>query len=537
MFNFVDSYELQSINMNDLTITVKTLFGFEDILKEEVAALGFENIEKLNRAVQLKGTWEDVYTLNFKLRLAIAVLVELKSFRIKDEKDLYEKSKSINWTDYFDVDKTFAVKGAVFSTLFTHTAYPYLVVKDAIADTFREKYDKRPDVNLKAPQVLFDVYIKEKAVTISLNTSGQPLFMRGYRQETGEAPMNEVLAAGLLKLSGWDQKSTLIDPMCGSGTLVMEAALLAADIPSMIERQHYAFKNFKTYDEAAWLAIYDNANRRPKKIDFSIIASDHDAEVLQKAKRNSRYAPIGNMVQYELKAFADLEKTAEKGTLICNPPYGERMGSDIEELYSELGDFFKQKMTGFDCWVVSSNMEAIKFIGLKPDKKIKVFNGSLECSFRKFSIFEGTKKTKYEKPTQTEEVSDEQVEKAAVTENKDKRDEPTTRTTSPKPERPIKARTSTDKTMDENVADKKEEVQPKATSKYTNPRPSKYIPTVRSSKEKEDEPKKEQQNELEKESKKETDAITDNEKEERIDVPKTKDKLNALKKYRTRSDD
>lgn len=521
--------------MNDLTITVKTLFGFEDILKEEVTELGFKNVEKLNRAVQLKGTWEDVYTLNFKLRLAIAVLVEIKQFRVNDEKDLYNQAKKINWTDYFDLDKTFAVKGAVFSTLFTHTGYPYLVVKDAIADTFREKFDKRPDVNLKAPQVLFDVYIKEKAVTISLNTSGQPLFMRGYRQETGEAPMNEVLAAGLLKLSGWDQKSTLIDPMCGSGTLVMEAALLAADIPSMIERQHYAFKNFKTYNEEAWLAIFNSANRRPKKIDFQIIASDHDAEVLQKAKRNSRYAPIGNMVQFELKEFSELEKPTEKGTLICNPPYGERMGEEIEALYSELGDFFKQKMTGFDCWVVSSNMEAIKFIGLKPDQKIKVYNGSLECSFRKFSIFEGTKKTKYEKPTPHEAHDENTDSNKSKTTKVEKKEVSHSRSTSEKTTSYAKGRSSSKK-VDQYQSH--EEQLPKnkpatsTASKYTSPTPSKYLSKETS----DDNSSEEADNHDKKDNEKKEDSINSS-SEERIEIPKTKDKLDAMKKYRKRTEE
>lgn len=381
--------------MHTLTITVKTLFGFEEILKEEIEALGFKDLKVLNRAVQLTGSWKDVYTLNFRCRLAISVLVKVEEFYVNDEDDLYKKAKRIDWTSFFDVDKTFAVKGAVFSTLFNHTMYPFLVVKDAIVDAFRDKVGERPNVNSKSPQVMFDVYIKEKQVVISLNTSGVPLFQRGYRQETGEAPMNEVLAAGLLKLSKWDAKSTFIDPMCGSGTLVIEAALLAADIPSMIERQHYAFKNFKSFDEKSWEEVQAGVNRRPVKLDFPIIASDEDGVVLQKAKRNAKAAPIGNMVSFDIKDVKDIEVSAEKGTLICNPPYGERIGDHIEELYELLGDTFKQKLPGFDCWIVTSNMDAVKHVGLKPDKKYKVFNGSLECTFRKYSIFEGSKKAKY----------------------------------------------------------------------------------------------------------------------------------------------
>ena len=514
--------------METLTITIKTLFGFEEILKEEVESLGYKNVTALNRAVQLEGEWEDVYILNFKLRLAIAVLVKIDQFRVNSEDDLYKHAKKIDWTKYFEVDKTFAVKGAIFSTLFNHTMYPFLVVKDAIADVFREKYDKRPDVNTKSPQVMFDVYIKEKDVTISLNTSGVPLFQRGYRQETGEAPMNEVLAAGLLKLSGWDMKSTLIDPMCGSGTLAIEAALMAADIPAMIERQHYAFKNFKSFDAEKWDAIFNGANRRPVKLGFDIIASDNDAEVLQKAKRNSKIAPIGNMVQFHLKDFKEIEKPTEKGTLICNPPYGERMGEELEELYSEMGDFFKQKMTGFDCWIVTSNVDAVKFVGLKPDKKIKVFNGSLECTFRKFSIFEGTKKVKYQK--------EEGADKPSTDTKTPERDEKGERKLSRKEfgrkreaERAKLAEKTKNDTSSRAFEKKEKEKESESTekpSKY-NQQLSKYNvkPTYTKRIEKEgDNSSKEKDIDEEKSTKKE------------INVSKTSSKIDELKKYRKRED-
>lgn len=379
---------------NKLVITVKTLFGLEESLVEELKELGYDNPTILNRAVQVQGSWEDVYKLNFHLRLAISVLVQIDQFYIQSSDDLYKKSKLIAWEDYFDVDKTFAVKGAVFSTIFNHTSYPYLVVKDAIVDRFREKKDERPNVNASNPQVLFDVYIREKQVTLSLNTSGLPLYQRGYRQQTGDAPINEVLAAGLIRLSGWDRKSTFIDPMCGSGTIAIEAALMAAGIPAMIEREHYAFKNFKMYDADLWNKIYDAAPRRPIKLDFDIYASDSDAGVLQKAKRNASNAPIGKMIQFQIRDFSEVEKPKDQGVLIVNPPYGERMGDEVSELYESLGDFFKQKMTGFDCWIITSNLDAAKSVGLKPSKKHTVYNGKLECTFRKYSIFEGSLKEK-----------------------------------------------------------------------------------------------------------------------------------------------
>lgn len=381
--------------MKNLTITVKTLFGLEEALKDELFELDYKNVEVLNRAVQLKGNWEDVYRLNFRCRLAISVLVQIKSFRIHKEEDLYKKAKEIDWTSYFDVDKTFAVKGAVFSTMFSHSQYPLLVVKDAIADVFRDKFDRRPDVNIKSPQVMFDVYIKDKSVIVSLNTSGVPLFQRGYRQEVGEAPMNEVLAAGILRLSGWDRKSTLIDPMTGSGTIAIEAALWAADIPAMIERSHFAFKNFKSFLPEVWDKVRQEGNQRPIDLGFDILAYDIDGEMIQKAKRNSSVAPIGNMVTFERKDATTIIAPDKKGTLICNPPYEERMGEDVEELYQQLGDTFKHNMHGYDCWVISSNMDAFKSIALRPDKKIRVFNGNLECSLRLYTIFEGAKKDQY----------------------------------------------------------------------------------------------------------------------------------------------
>lgn len=375
-----------------MIITVKTLFGLENSLKEELSELGYKELEVLNRAVQLSGDWKDVYILNFRCRLAISVLVQVEQFHIHTADDLYKKANKVPWEDYFAIDKTFAVKGAVFSTLFNHTSYPYLVIKDAIVDRFRDKFNDRPNVNPSNPQVVLDVYIKEKLVTLSLNTSGLPLYQRGYRQQTGEAPINEVLAAGLIRLSGWDRKSTFIDPMCGSGTIAIEAALMAADIPAMIERQHYAFKNFKGYDAEIWDEIYNAANRRPKKLNFSIIASDNDASVLQKAKRNASNAPIGKMIQFELQDFTEIKKPEDKGVLIVNPPYGERIGEEIEELYEKMGDFFKNNMAGFDCWIVSSNLDAIKSVGLKPSVKHIVYNGKLECTFRKYTIFEGSYK-------------------------------------------------------------------------------------------------------------------------------------------------
>ncbi len=388
---------MKEVNGSDksLVITMKTFYGFEQVLQEELAELGFPNATKLNRAVQINGTWKDVYFLNVHLRCALSVLVEVKKFRIRDEDDLYTQCMKIDWTQYFDVRKTFAVRGAIFSDFFKHSQYPFLLVKDAIVDTFRKKINNRPDVNTKKPQVMFDVYINNKEVTISLNTSGAPLFQRGYRDEAGVAPMNEVAAAGLIRMTGWDKKSTFVDPFCGSGTFLIEAALMAAGLPSTLERHHYAFKNFANYDSDVWDEIQDAIPKRVTELPCEIIGSDNNAEMVMKARRNLRRLPIGRFVKVHPDSFQESSSPGESGIMISNPPYGERMGDEIEELYEELGDWMKSEMQGFDCWIVSSNMEAFKFVGLKPDRKVKVFNGSLECSFRKYSIYAGSKKAKH----------------------------------------------------------------------------------------------------------------------------------------------
>lgn len=379
-------------NSQKFKITLKTIFGLEQVLTEELIELGFKEVTTLNRAVQLVGTLRDVYFLNLNVRCAISILVEIKTFSIRNEDDLYKKCMQIDWTKYFTLDKTFAVKGAVFSDMFKHSQYPFLLVKDAIVDTFRNVSGNRPDVNIKTPQVVFDVYIQKDKVTISLNTSGLPLFQRGYRESIGEAPMNEVVAAGLIRMTGWDRKSPFIDPFCGSGTLLIEAAFLATGIPSNIERQHYAFKNFIGFDEKLWEEIYDSAKKRVTELPCRIIGSDISDEMITKTRRNLRGLVFGRFIETSVQSFEEVKRVGDSGVVVTNPPYGVRMGDEIEEMYETLGSWMKNEMKGYDCWVISASEEGFKTLGLRPDRKIKVFNGDLECSFRKYSIYDGTKK-------------------------------------------------------------------------------------------------------------------------------------------------
>lgn len=375
-----------------MEIVAKTLYGLEEVLKKEIIDLGGEQVEVGNRVVTFKGDTELMYKSNLWLRTAISILIPIKSFRFSDEKDLYRKFSKINFSEFMGVDDTFAAKGAVNSPLFNHSNYPMLVLKDAIADHFTDKYDRRPDVDLAKPKILFDVHIDDHACTVSLNSSGAPLYHRGYRKKTGDAPLNEVVAAGLIYLSGWDQKSNFVDVTCGSGTLPIEAALMANGIPPNIARKSFGFQNWRNYDQQIWKSIIDEAPAQPKRdLDFKIIGSDTDGDVILMARNNIKALPLGRTIAFEIKDFRDQEAPEGKGVLICNPPYGERLVlEEIGEMYQDLGNFFKRKMQGYDCWVMSSNFDALKRIELKPSKKIQVYNGSLSCDFRKFEIFAGS---------------------------------------------------------------------------------------------------------------------------------------------------
>ena len=397
MKNRINTPDTLSKNTDDkLIITLKTFYGLEEVLADELEELGFPVTAKLNRAIQTEGTWQDVYFLNLHLRCAISVLVQVAQFTIREEDDLYKKALRVKWPDYFDVSKSIAVRGAVFSDFFKHSQFPFLVVKDAIADAFRKEVGERPDVNLKTPQVVIDLYINKNQVTLSLNSSGMPLFQRGYRQSAGEAPLNEVVAAGLIRLSGWDKKSPFIDPFCGSGTLIIEAALMAAGIPALAERQHFAFKNFRHFDADIWERIQQEAQKRITSLPCLIKGSDVSEEMILKTRRNLRGLPIGRFVETVVCSFDEVNAPDEKGVVVTNPPYGERLSANVEELYAGIGNWMKHEMAGYSCWVISSSEQGFKSIGLKPDRKLRLFNGDIECSFRKFSVYEGSKKRKDE---------------------------------------------------------------------------------------------------------------------------------------------
>ena len=373
----------------EFPITLKCFYGFEYVLVDELEELGYSNSEILNRAVRIRGNWKDVYFLNLHSRCAISILVELVQFQINEEKDLYEHAMKFDWTEIFALNKTFSIKGAIYSDIFQNTNYPFLLLKDAIVDQFRNKYGERPTIERKKPSVVFDLYIQNKSVTISINSSGLPLFQRGYRQSTGVAPLNEVVAACLIRQSGWDKKSTFIDPFCGSGTLLIEAALYANNIPSNIERRHFAFKNLLNFNQDLWNSIYDDVKQGVKKMPCSILGFDISDEMVLKSKRNMRTFSFGRFIEVKAKDFRTVKLDTLEGNLfiLTNPPYGERLQAEIETLYQDLGRWLKFDIPNSECWIVSSSEEGFKNIGLKHEKKLKVFNGDLECSFRKYLIY------------------------------------------------------------------------------------------------------------------------------------------------------
>ena len=380
----------------DFKMIAKTIFGLEEILSSELQRLGARSIEVHNRAVSFTGDIGFLYKANLCLRTALRVLVPFKTFKVSDEKSLYNAIQSINWEDYMEVTDTFAVDTVINSELFTHSQYLSQKVKDAIVDQFRAKKGERPSVDLDRPTLRVNLHIFNDVATLAFDSSGESLHKRGYRDKTNLAPINEVLAAGLVLLSGWDKRSNFIDPMCGSGTILIEAALIANNIPPGYYREEFGFQRwekFMPFDEELWNTIFDSSINKITNHNQTIIGGELSPNVAKKAKENCKLAKVEDIVSIRNCDMKDFDVPPGKGVVIINPPYGERMVKDnIEELYKMMGDTFKQKFSGYDCWILSSNMEAFKHVGLRPSRKITLFNGQLECKFLKYEMYAGTKK-------------------------------------------------------------------------------------------------------------------------------------------------
>ena len=367
----------------------KTFQGLEEVLAAELTALGADNIEMGRRMVSFTGDKEMLYRTNFCLRTALRILKPIKHFTATDADAVYEAVKDIRWEDYLDPAKTFAVDATVFSEEFRHSKFVSYRVKDAIADYFREKTGKRPSVSITKPDVLLNIHIAQTDCTLSLDSSGESLHRRGYRQEAVEAPLNEVLAAGMILLTGWQGECDLIDPMCGSGTIPIEAALIARNIAPGVFRQGYAFENWPDFDADLLERIY-NDDSQEREFEHKIYGYDNSIKANAIAQRNVKAAGVGRDIVLKVQPFQQFEQPQEKALIITNPPYGERISStDLLGLYQMIGERLKHAFTGNTAWILSYRDECFDQIGLKASVRIPLQNGGLDCEFRKYELFDG----------------------------------------------------------------------------------------------------------------------------------------------------
>lgn len=375
-------------------MTAQTLHGLERVLAVELEAIGAQGIEVSKRAVRFTGDEDVLYRANLWLRTALRVLVPLRSFVIRHEDDLYGSVRGIGWERFLRPTGTLAVQCTLRSEGFNHSKYLAQLTKDAIVDRFRERSGKRPSVDVERPDVNIHVLVIDDRCTVSLDSSGDPLFKRGYRDSTNEAPLNEALAAGMVLLSSWNGDRPFVDPMCGSGTLPIEAAMIAGNIPPGSYRKHFGFMGWSDFDAARWSRITDEALDRQRAIDATIIGADQSRATLMKAEENIANAHLGSRIKLERSEFRSLAPPQEAGVLIMNPPYGERMdgGDDINALYKSIGDTLKKNWSGWDAWMITSNMEAAEHVRLTAKPRIQLFNGSLECRFMHYGMYSGSRR-------------------------------------------------------------------------------------------------------------------------------------------------
>jgi len=369
-----------------------TLFGLEEVVADELRSLGAQDIKVLNRAVSFKGDKAMLYKSNLHLRTALKVLMPFAQIMIRDSMDLYKKIKRINWEDYMSVDGTLAVEATVNGDFFSHSQFVALKTKDAIVDQFREKYGRRPSVDLENPDLRINLHINERQCSVSLDSSGASLGKRGYRLDQVQAPLSEVLAAGIIALSGWDKKRDFIDPMCGSGTFSIEAALIASNMaPGRL--RHFNFEKWKDFDAQLWDSIKKEADAQIVVPACKIVGSDLDSRAVEIATSNAKNAKVDKLIQYRKMDFLNSDIHIENSIVLMNPPYGERLmdKDEIVPFYQAIGTQLKHHYENCEAWILSGNIDALKFIGLRPSRKIRLFNGPMECKLQKYELFKGKK--------------------------------------------------------------------------------------------------------------------------------------------------
>ncbi|WP_417352162.1 THUMP domain-containing class I SAM-dependent RNA methyltransferase [Flavobacterium alkalisoli] len=382
---------------NNYIMIAKTFFGFEEILAKELLMLGAQNVEPGVRMVSFKGDKGFMYKANLALRTALKILKPIKQFKAYNDQSLYKGIQSIDWDNYLGVNDTFVVDVTTNSDYFNHSQFVALKTKDAIVDQFRDKFGKRPDIDKDFPDLRINIHIQKDQCSVALDTSGASLHHRGYRTATNIAPINEVLAAGMLLLSGWDGQGDFLDPMCGSGTILAEAAMIACNIPANINRKEFAFEKWNDWDNDLFDTIMDSLMKKTKEFHYTIKGYDKAPSAVMKAKDNIRNANLDEYVTISQENFFDTQKQSKDPLhMVFNPPYGERLDIDLERFYREIGDTLKQSYPNTNAWFITANLEALKFVGLKPSRKIKLFNGKLEARLVKYEMYEGSKRTKFQ---------------------------------------------------------------------------------------------------------------------------------------------
>jgi putative N6-adenine-specific DNA methylase len=375
-------------------IAVKTLFGFEDLLATELKQLGGLNIRKGQRMVHVEGDEGFIYKINLACRTAIKVLKPIFSFEAQNEKEFYDGIYAHAWNQYLTANDTLAIDATTHSTVFTHSKYLSLLAKDAIVDQFRNTVNQRPNVDVDQPTVRINIHAQQHQITVSLDSSGNSLHLRGYRTEANIAPINEVLAAGLLMHSGYNGNTAFLDPMCGTGTILIEAAMIAGNIPPNINRTQFAFQQWKSYDEGLFEKIKESLVSKIQTIPQPIQGYDVDFTAVKKARLNVHNANLEDFIEVLQHDFFRTKKMNEEMLhLLFNPPYNERITIDTENFYNQIGSTLKHGYPGSEAWFITSNAEALKAVGLKPNVKIKVFNGGLESRLVNYSLYAGSKKS------------------------------------------------------------------------------------------------------------------------------------------------
>jgi putative N6-adenine-specific DNA methylase len=380
---------------NNFKMVATTMFGLEEVLAKELKDLGAQDVEIANRSVGFRGDKGFMYKSNIALRTAIRILKPIRKFRVRNEDDLYKSLQKIEWEKYLSVDGTFAIGAVVNSRNFTSNShYISLKSKDAIADYYRHKYSKRPNVDLKYPNLKIHVHIKNDLCTVSLDSSGDSLHKRGYRGSTNIAPINEVLAAGLVLLSGYSGEENFIDPMCGSGTILIEATMIACRIPANINRKHFAFENWLDYDEDLYFIIQDSLLKKISSPHYKIMGFDKAPSAVSKANENIENANLSDFAAvHHVNFFNSKKEVFGKTTIMFNPPYGERLElADLEGFYKNIGDTLKFGYPGSTAWFITSDLQALKHVGLRTSKRIPLKNGDLDCRFVRYDMYEGSRK-------------------------------------------------------------------------------------------------------------------------------------------------